>query len=118
MSRGVIAASDRRASARQWGFQHPPECVEGAETEGVRFHEATALKDEDIAAVQDEVHTRVLRLFRRSDLLSPDDAAAMRRWSTAGGLRSVPGSASSPRTGRGWSGCGGIVPARPSPASA
>jgi Putative transposase len=86
MSRGVIAASDRRASARQWGFQHPPECVEGAETEGVRFHEATALKDEDIAAIQDEVHTRVLRLFRRSDLLSPDDAAAMRRWSTAGGF--------------------------------
>jgi hypothetical protein len=60
--------------------------VEGAETEGVRFHEATALTDEDIAAVQHEVRTRVLRLSRRRDLLLPDDAAAMRHWEHGGGF--------------------------------
>jgi Putative transposase. len=54
--------------------------VEGAEAEGVRFHEATALTDEDIAAVQRAVRTRVLRLFKRRGLLSPEAAAEMRKF--------------------------------------
>jgi len=39
--------------------------VEGVEAEGVRFYEATALTEEDVAAIQRKVRTRVLRLFKR-----------------------------------------------------
>lgn len=39
-----------------------------AQVEGVRFREATALGQEDIAAVQDAVRKRVLRLFERRGL--------------------------------------------------
>jgi hypothetical protein len=60
--------------------------AEGASPLAVRFHEATVLTDGDIAAVQREVRTRVLRLFKRRDLLSPDDAAAMRQWAHGGGF--------------------------------
>ncbi|MCA1605957.1 MAG: hypothetical protein LC775_10905 [Acidobacteria bacterium] len=47
------------------------------------------------AAVQDEVRTRLLRLFRRRDPYHPMTAAAMRRWE-----RSTPPSASRPAIGR------------------
>jgi hypothetical protein len=54
--------------------------------EGVRFHEAMALTDPDIAAVQHAVRTRVLRLFERRGLLAPEAAAEMRQWDHGGGL--------------------------------
>jgi hypothetical protein len=62
------------------------EGVFSPEAEDVRFHEATALTDEDLTAAERKVRTRVLRLFKRRDLLSPDDAALMRQWQHGGGF--------------------------------
>lgn len=38
----------------------------------MRFHKATGLCGEDIAAVQRAVRRQVLRLFQRRDLLTPE----------------------------------------------
>ncbi|MGH8552196.1 MAG: hypothetical protein ACRERS_02785, partial [Methylococcales bacterium] len=53
--------------------------------EAVRFDEAT-LNNEAIAKVQAEVRERVLRLFKRRALLSPEAADAMRAWGHEGGF--------------------------------
>ena len=60
--------------------------VFSAEAETVHFHEATALSHEDIAAVQREVRVRVLRLFARRGLITPEVAAEMRQWKHGGGF--------------------------------
>jgi hypothetical protein len=53
-----------------------------------------------------------LRLFARRGLIPPEAAAEMRQWEHGVASLSIPWSASRPRTGRGWSACYGIVPAR------
>ena len=53
--------------------------VFSAEGEALRFHQAIVTR-EAIAKVQDEVRERVLRLFKRRALLSPEDVNAMREW--------------------------------------
>ena len=54
----------------------------------VRFREATALGQEDIAAVQHAGRKRVLRLFERRGLLAPeaDGRDAPRQWGHGGGF--------------------------------
>lgn len=56
-----------------------------AEDEVLRFDEA-AITREAIAKVQAEVRERVLRLFKRRSLLSPEDVEAMRHWAHEGGF--------------------------------
>ncbi len=51
-----------------------------------QFHEARRLSDEDTAAVQREVRTRVLRLFARRGIIPPEVAAEMRKWEHGGGF--------------------------------
>ena len=58
--------------------------VFSAEDETLRFDEA-AITPEAIAQVQAEVRERVLRLFKRRELLSPEAVDAMRE----GGMREV-----------------------------
>jgi len=60
--------------------------VFSAEAEAVHFHEATVLSREDLAAVQRNVRNRVLRLFARRGLITPEAAAEMRRWGHGGGF--------------------------------
>jgi len=60
--------------------------VFSAQGEKVQFHEAKLLSEEDLAAVQGEVRTRVLRLFKHRGLLSPEDAAELRQWGHGGGF--------------------------------
>jgi hypothetical protein len=50
------------------------------------FHEATALDEADVVTVQAKVRRRVLRLFERRGLLSPETVAAMGQWAHAGGF--------------------------------
>jgi hypothetical protein len=52
----------------------------------VRFHKATRLCGEDIAAVQRAVRRRVLWLFQRRDLLTPEDTAEMLPSAHGGGF--------------------------------
>ena len=59
--------------------------VFSAEDEALRFDEAI-ITPEAIAQVQAEVRERVLRLFKRRELLSLEVADAMREWSHAGGF--------------------------------
>ncbi|MEE9355602.1 MAG: transposase zinc-binding domain-containing protein [Methylococcaceae bacterium] len=56
-----------------------------SEGEDVRFDEA-ALTAEVITTVQARVRERVLRLFKRRDLLSSDVVEAMREWNHQGGF--------------------------------
>lgn len=56
-----------------------------AEDEALRFDEA-AITREAIAKVQAEVRERILRLFERRSLLSPEDVETMRRWGHEGGF--------------------------------
>jgi hypothetical protein len=60
--------------------------VFSAQDEGVWFHEARWVSDEDIAAVQREVRAQVLRLFARRGLIMPETAAEMRQWDHGGGF--------------------------------
>ena len=59
--------------------------VFSAENEALRFDEA-AITPETIAKVQAQVRERVLRLFKRRALLSPEDVDAMREWAHEGGF--------------------------------
>ena len=52
----------------------------------VHFAEAAALTPEDLAAVQQQVRTRVLRWFARAGLLDPADARDMAGWHHGGGF--------------------------------
>ena len=56
-----------------------------AEGEAVQFDEA-ALTPEVIAGVQAQARERILRLFKRRKLLSPEVVDSMREWSHAGGF--------------------------------
>jgi hypothetical protein len=59
--------------------------VFSAEDEALRFDEA-AITREAIAKVQAEVRERILRLFKRRALLSPEDVETMRQWKHEGGF--------------------------------
>ena len=59
--------------------------VFSAEDEALRFDQAI-LTHEAIAKVQAEVRERVLRLFKRRALLSPEDVDTMRQWGHEGGF--------------------------------
>ena len=59
--------------------------VFSAENEALRFDEAT-ISHEAIAKVQAEVRERILRLFKRRSLLSPEDVDVMREWAHQGGF--------------------------------
>ena len=59
--------------------------VFSAEDDALRFDEAV-ITPEVIANVQAEVRERVLRLFKRRALLSPEDVDAMREWGHEGGF--------------------------------
>ena len=52
----------------------------------VHFAEAAALTPEDLAAVQQQVRTRVLRWFARAGHLDPADARDMAGWHHGGGF--------------------------------
>ncbi len=52
----------------------------------VHFHEVQALTEAEIAAVQETVRRRVLKLFVRHALLEPEQAQAMRQWDNSGGF--------------------------------
>jgi hypothetical protein len=56
-----------------------------AEDETLRFDEAT-ITPEAMAKVQAEARERVLRLFKRRSLLSPEDVETMRQWKHEGGF--------------------------------
>ena len=58
--------------------------VFSAKDEAVQFDEA-ALTTEVITGVQAQVRERILRLFKRRELLSPEVVEAMREWGHAGG---------------------------------
>ena len=58
--------------------------VFSVENEAVRFDEET-ITPEAIAKVQAQVRERVLRLFKRRALLSPETVDAMREWGHEGG---------------------------------
>ncbi len=60
--------------------------VFSAHGEGAQFHEALALGQEDIAAVQREVRVCVLRLVARRGLITPEGPAEMRQWEHGGGF--------------------------------
>ncbi|GAB4351696.1 MAG: hypothetical protein Kow0060_01100 [Methylohalobius crimeensis] len=55
------------------------------EEEVLRF-DAAAITPEAISKVQTEVRERVLHLFKRRELLSPEDVDAMRKWGHEGGF--------------------------------
>ncbi len=55
-----------------------------AKNEVLRFDEA-ALTPEVITGVQAQARERILRLFKRRELLSPEVVEAMREWGHAGG---------------------------------
>jgi hypothetical protein len=59
--------------------------VFSAEGETLQFDEA-ALTPEVITGVQAQVRERILRLFKRRELLSPEVVEAMREWDHAGGF--------------------------------
>ena len=59
--------------------------VFSAENEALQFNEA-AITSEAIAKVQAQVRERVLRLFKRRELLSPETVDAMREWGHEGGF--------------------------------
>ena len=59
--------------------------VFSAEDEALRFHQASVTR-EAIAQVQAEVRERVLCLFKRRELLSPETVDAMREWEHEGGF--------------------------------
>jgi len=59
--------------------------VFSAEGDVLRFDEA-AINAEAIAKVQAEVRDRGLRLFKRRELLSPEDVDTMRQWMHEGGF--------------------------------
>jgi hypothetical protein len=52
----------------------------------VEFAETAALRPEDLAAVQQQVRTRVLRWFARAGHLDPADARDVAGWDHGGGL--------------------------------
>ncbi len=52
----------------------------------LQFHPATALSQTDVVAVQTLVRRRVLSLFERKGLLTPEAAENMRRWQHGGGF--------------------------------
>jgi hypothetical protein len=58
--------------------------VFSAGDEALRFDEA-AITREAIGKVQAEVRERILHLFKRRSLLSPEDVEAMRQWAHEGG---------------------------------
>jgi hypothetical protein len=64
---------------------------DAATTGGVVFHAATGIDANAIAAVQERVRRRLLRVFVRRGLLPGDDARAMGQWERGGGF-SVDGS--------------------------
>ena len=59
--------------------------VFSTENETLRFDEA-AITPEAIAKVQAKVRERILRLFKRRALLSPEDVDMMRQWGHEGGF--------------------------------
>ena len=59
--------------------------VAGADGQ-VDFAETAALTPDDLAAVQQQVRTRVLRWFARADHLDAADARDMARWDHGGGF--------------------------------
>jgi hypothetical protein len=60
--------------------------VFSADRDELRFHEATALGEAEVVALQERVRKRVLALFERRGLLTPEAAADMRRWEHGGGF--------------------------------
>ena len=57
--------------------------VFSVEDEAVQFNEA-AITSQALAKVQVQVRERVLRLFKRRELLSPEAVDAMREWGHGG----------------------------------
>jgi hypothetical protein len=60
--------------------------VFSAEGDVLRFHEATALSEAEVVAVQEVVRKRVLALLERRGLLTPEVVADMREWEHGGGF--------------------------------
>ena len=58
--------------------------VFAADGEGMRFYEATALGDAEVAELQEVVRQRVLGLFERRAVLDPEAVANMRQWAYGG----------------------------------
>jgi hypothetical protein len=56
----------------------------GDNPQAVRFHPATDLTPEAIAAIAEQVRVRVLRWFARSGLIEPDDVREMLAWENSG----------------------------------
>ncbi len=52
----------------------------------MHFHQAQALTEAEIAAVQETVRRRVLKLFLRRALLEPEQAQTMGQWDNGGGF--------------------------------
>ena len=58
-----------------------------AETEkGMRFYQTADLSDEVIHQAQEQIRKRILRLFVRRELLTPEAADQMKRWKNGGGF--------------------------------
>jgi len=81
----------------------------------IRCAEVAALSVDDVAAVQQQVRTRVLRWFVRAGYLDASDAFDMAGWEHGGGFSLVPRYASKPPTAPGWNGYCATARARPSP---
>jgi hypothetical protein len=64
------------------------------------FHEATALAEAEVVAVEGLVRTRVLALFEQRGLLSTEAVADMRQWEHGGGPSSGSGHGSLSRSSR------------------
>jgi hypothetical protein len=60
--------------------------VFSAEGDVLRFHQATALGEAEVVALQELVRKRVLALFERRRLLTPEVVADMRQWEHGGGF--------------------------------
>jgi len=60
--------------------------VFSAEGDELRFHEATALSEADVDAGQQTVRNRVLALFARRAILTPEVCADMLEWEHGGGF--------------------------------
>jgi len=52
----------------------------------LRFHQAMALREAEVVALQEVVRKRVLALFEGRGLLTPEAAADMRQWAHGGGF--------------------------------
>lgn len=58
--------------------------VFAADGEGIRFHEAVALDEGDVAELEEVVRQRVLAVFERRAILDPETVANMRQWAHGG----------------------------------